>query len=143
MKKVAKRKSEADETGVGSVMRGLFKSFGKLAEQAAGGRPLLRGLRVAQDPKVDRFVTVHGATRVEFVLVLYGDSQPPYAEIECRRMDSAGGTEQATIACFRFNDTGVITQSTVPELVNERIDQAPGAWSIVAAVIWDAMQGPA
>jgi len=141
MKKVAKRKSAADETGPESVMRGLFKSFGKLAEQAAGGRPLLRGLRVAQDPKVDRFVAVHGGTRVEFVLVLHGEGEPPYAEIECRRMDSAGGTEQATIACFRFNETGVVTQSTVAELINEKIDQTQGAWSIVAAVIWDAMQG--
>jgi len=77
------------------------------------------------------------------VLVLYGDEQPPYAEIECRRMDSAGVTETTPIARFRFNETGVVAQSTVPELLNERIDQAPGAWSIVAAVIWDAMQGQA
>ena len=143
MKKVAKRKVEVDETGVRSVMRGLFRSFAKLAEQAAGGRPLLRGLRVAHDPKVDRFVVVHGGSRVEFVLVLYGDEQPPYAEIECRRMDSAGVTETTPIARFRFNETGVVSQSTVPELLNERIDQAPGAWSIVAAVVWDAMQGQA
>jgi hypothetical protein len=141
MKRVAKRKVEADETGVRSVMRGLFQSFAKLAEQAAGGRPLLRGLRVAHDPKGDRLVIVHGGSRVEFVLVISGDSQPPYAEIECRRMDSAGATEEAPIARFRFNDTGVVLESTVPELLNERIDDAPGAWSIVAAVIWDAMQG--
>jgi len=143
MKRVVKRKSEVDETGVRAVMRGLFQSFAKLAEQAAGGRPLLRGLRVAHDPKGDRSVVVHGGSRVEFVLVLYCDDQPPYAEIECRRMDSAGATETTPIARFRFNETGVVTQSTVPELLNERIDQPPGAWSIVAAVIWDALQGPA
>jgi hypothetical protein len=143
MKKVVKRKSAVEETGPQSVMRGLFRSFGKLAEQAAAGRPLLRGLRVAQDPKVDRFVAVHGATRVEFLLVHSADTEPPHAEIECRRIDSVGATEQNTIACFRFNDAGVVSQSTVPELAGERIDQDSGAWSIVAAVIWDAMQSPA
>lgn len=143
MKKVVKRKSAVEETGPRSVMRGLFRSFGKLAEQAGGGRPLLRGLRVAQDPKADRFVAVHGATRVEFVLVHSADTEPPYAEIECRRIDSTGATEQNTTACFRFNDAGVVLQSTVPELVDERIDQESGAWSIVAAVIWDAMQATA
>jgi hypothetical protein len=143
MKKVAKRKAEADETGVRSVLRGLFRSFTKLVEAAGGGRPLLRGLRVAHDPKVDRFVVVHGGSRIEFVLVLHGDDQPPCAEIECRRMDSAGATEETPIARFRFGDTGVVVESTVPELLNERIDQESGAWSIVAAVIWDAMQGSA
>jgi hypothetical protein len=143
MKKTAKRKVEGDGTGVPAVMRGLFRSFAKLADQVAGARPLLRGLRVAHDPKADRFVAVLGGSRVEFVLVLYGEDQPPCAEIECRRMDSAGATEKTTIARFRFDDTGVVSQSTVPELVNERIDQAPGAWSIVAAVIWDALQGQA
>jgi hypothetical protein len=138
MKKAVKRKIGADEGGVLSVMRGAFRSFAKLAEQAADGRPLLRGLRVAHDPTADRFVVVHGGSRVEFVLVP-SDSQPPYAEVECRRMDSAGVTESSTIASFRFNETGVVSQSTIPELVNERIDQAPGAWSIVAAVIWSAL----
>jgi len=139
MKKVVKRKGSVEDSGPRSVMRGLFRSFGKLAERAAGGRPLLRGLRVAQDPKVDRLVAVHGATRVEFLLVHSADVEPPYAEIECRRVDSAGATEPNTIACFRFNDTGVVSQSTVPELVDERIDKESGAWSIVAAVLWDAM----
>jgi len=141
MKKVAKKKINKDETAVVAVMRGLFRSFAKLAEQSAEGRPLLRGLRVAHDPSADRFVVVHSGSRVEFVLVPYGDSQPPYAEVECRRMDSAGATEKATIACFRFNETGIVSQSTVPELINEKIDQANGAWSIVAAVIWDALLG--
>jgi hypothetical protein len=139
MKRVARKKVEADATGVGAVLRGLFRSFAKLAEQAGDGRPLLRGLRVAHDPKADRFVVVHSGSRVEFVLVPHGDDQPPYAEVECRRMDSAGVTEETAIARLRFDETGVVTQSTVPELVNERIDQAPGAWSIVAAVIWDAL----
>jgi hypothetical protein len=47
---------------------------------AAGGRPLLRGLCVAQDPKADRLVTVHGATRVEFLLVHSANTEPLYAE---------------------------------------------------------------
>jgi len=58
-------------------------------------------------------------------------------------MDSAGATEQTTIARFRYDDTGVVSQSTVPELISERIDQAPGAWSIVAAVIWNALEARA
>lgn len=140
MKKAAKRKVEDDGTGVLSVMRGLFRSFSKLAEQAGDGRPLLRGLRVARDPKADRIVVVHGESRIEFVLQVCSDNDPPYAEIECRRMDSAGATEKASIARFRFNDTGVVSQSTVPELVNENIAQAHGAWSVVAAVMWDALQ---
>ncbi|GEM_PF-1401381 len=143
MKKAAKRKVEGDGTGVVSAMRGLFRSFAKLAEQAGDGRPLLRGLRVAHDPKADRFVVVHSGSRVEFVLLLDANSQPPHAEVECRRMDSAGATEQTTIARFRYDDTGVVSQSTVPELISERIDQAPGAWSIVAAVIWNALEARA
>jgi hypothetical protein len=82
---------------------------------------------------------VHSGSRVEFILLLHGDQQPAYAEVECRRMDSAGATETAPIARFRFGETGVVLQSSVTELVNERIDQAPGAWSIVAAVVWDAL----
>jgi hypothetical protein len=69
MKKSVKKKVEVDGTGVASVMRGLFRSFAKLTEQAGDGRPLLRGLRVAHDPKADRFVVVHGGSRVEFVLL--------------------------------------------------------------------------
>lgn len=141
MKRVSKRKSETIETGPRSVLKSRFNSFAKLAGQAGDGKPLLRGLRVAHDPKIDRFVVVHGGTRIEFVLTPYGDSQPPYAEIECRRMDAAGATEQAPIAAFRFDETGVVSQSTVSELLNERIDDAPGAWSIVAAVVWGAMHG--
>jgi hypothetical protein len=140
MKKAAKKKVERDETGVLSVMRGVFRTFATLAAQAGDGRPLLRGLRVAHDPKADRFVVVHSGSRVEFVLLLHGDSQPPYAEVECRRMDSAGATEEAPIARFRYEESGIVSESSVAELVNERIDQAPGAWSIVAAVIWNALQ---
>jgi hypothetical protein len=140
MKKAAKKRVDADETGVMAGMRAVFRSFAKLAERAGEGRPLLRGLRVAHDPKADRFVVVHGGTRIEFILVSQRDVEPPCVEVECRRMDSAGATEAASIARFRFDETGVVSESTVPELVGERIDQAPGAWSIVAAVIWEAMQ---
>lgn len=139
MKKAAKRKVEDDGTGATSVMRGLFRSFSKFAEQAGEGRPLLRGLRVARDPKADRIVIVHGESRVEFALQVRSDIAPPYAEVECRRMDSAGATEKASIGRFRFDDKGVVSQSTVAELVNESVAQAHGAWSIVAAVMWEAL----
>ena len=139
MKKAVKKKAET-ESGAASILRSLFRSFARLAEQAGDGRPLLRGLRVAHDPTADRFVVVHSGSRVEFVLQLHGDDQPPYAEVACRRMDSAGATETETIASFRFNESGVVTESTVAELVNEKIDLAPGAWSIVSAVIWSALQ---
>ncbi len=45
-----------------------------------------------------------------------------------------------TTARFRFNESGIVCESTVPELVNERLDQKAGAWSILAAVLWDALQ---
>ncbi len=140
MKKAAKKKVVGDRIGIPKVMHGLFRSFAALAEQAAGGRPQLRGLRVAHDPNADRFVAVHIDARVEFVLLIRGDSLPPHAEVECRRMNSSGATEDTPIARFRFDDTGLVSESTVPELVGERIDQASGAWSIVAAVLWNAMQ---
>jgi len=139
MRKTAKKKVEAEGSGTPSVMRSLFRSFAKLAEQAGDGRPLLRGLRVAQDPTADRIVIVHGGSRVEFVLVP-GIGDPPHATVECRRMDSIGATEAAPIATFRFNETGHVLQSSVPELVNENISETNGAWSIVGAVIWNAMQ---
>jgi hypothetical protein len=141
VKKAAKKKIEVKGSGTSSVMRGLFRSFAKLAEQAGDGRPLLRGLRVGQDPTADRIVIVHGGSRVEFVLVP-GTGDPPYADVECRRMDSIGATEAVPIASFRFDDTGSVLQSSVPELVNENIAQANGAWSIVGAILWNAMQGP-
>jgi acyl dehydratase len=119
----------------------LFRSFAKLAEQAGDGRPLLRGLRVAQDPTTDRIVIVHGGARVEFVLVP-GTGDSLYANVECRRMDSIGATETMPIASFRFDETGNVSQSSVPELVNENVSEAKGAWSIVGAVIWNAMQEP-
>ena len=121
-------------------MRGVFRSFAKLAEQAGDGRPLLRGLRVGQDPAADRIVIVHGGSRVEFVLVP-GTGDPPYADVECRRMDSIGATEAIPIARFRFDETGNVSEASVPELVNEKISEPNGAWSIVSAVIWNAMQG--
>jgi hypothetical protein len=140
MKRVAKRKPEAEDTGAGSSLRVLFRSFAKLVERAGAGRPLLRGLRVAYDPNGDRVVVVHGGSRIEFVLVLHRDYEPPCAEIECRRMDSAGVSEQTAMARFRFDEAGLIVEASVPELLNEKVDQETGAWSIVAAVIWDAMQ---
>ena len=143
MKRVAKRKVEAEDSGVGSVMRSLFRSFAVLIEQAADGRPQLRGLRVAHDPKADRFVAVHLGARVEFVLRIDSDRVPPHAEVECRPVNSAGVAAEMTIARFRFNEAGIVSESTVPELVNERLDQKNGAWSIVAAVLWNALQAPA
>jgi hypothetical protein len=139
MKRVAKKKAEPDESGLKAAMRVRFRSFGKLAEQAAGGRPQLRGIRVAQDPVADRFVVVQQNARVEFVLRIQDDAEPPHADVECRRLDSAGAAEEATIAHIRFNEAGVVTQSTVPELVDERIDQPQAAWSFVAAAMWNAM----
>lgn len=138
MKKAVKKKVEAEGSASLSVMRSAFRSFARLAEEAGNGRPLLRGLRVAQDPTADRIVIVHGGTRVEFVLVP-GTGDPAYADVECRRMDSLGATEPTPIASFRFTEAGNISQSTVPELVNENIAEANGAWSIVGAVIWAAM----
>ena len=76
MKRVSKRKVESEGSGVESVMRSLFRSFAMLIEQAADGRPQLRGLRVAHDPKGDRFVAVHLGARVEFVLRIDIDSLP-------------------------------------------------------------------
>jgi hypothetical protein len=143
MKRAVKKKVEADETGVLSILRSQFRSFAKLTERAAEGRPLLRGLRVAHDPSADRFVVVHGGSRIEFVLGLQGDARPPGAEVLCRRMDTAGATDPTPIARFRFDETGAVVDSSVPELVGERIDQTSGAWSIVAAVIWNALVSPA
>lgn len=143
MKRAVKKKVDADETGVLSILRSQFRTFAKLAERAAEGRPLLRGLRVAHDPSADRCVVVHGGSRIEFVLGLQGDAQPPCADVLCRRMDTAGATEQTPIARFRYDATGAVVESSVPELVGERIDQTPGAWSIVAAVIWNALVSPA
>ena len=140
-KKVAKKRAAAKQSPVPSTLRSQFRSFARLAEQAGDGRPLLRGLRVAQDPTADRIVIVHGGSRIEFVLVP-GTGDPPGAGVECRRMDSMGSTEATPLASFRFDETGVVLQSTVPELVNENISESNGAWSIVGAVIWDAMQGP-
>ncbi|MGB3429402.1 MAG: hypothetical protein WBA53_14655 [Burkholderiaceae bacterium] len=140
MKKATKKKTEAEAQGSSSVMRSVFRSFAKLAEQAGEGRPLLRGLRVAQDPTADRIVIVHGGSRVEFVLVP-GAADAPYAVVECRRMDSTGATEAAPIASFRFDESGVVSQPTVPELSDQNVTEPNGAWSIVSAVIWNAMQG--
>ena len=140
MKKAAKKKPEAQGGGTSSVLRSLFRSFARLAEQAGDGRPLLKGLRVAQDPTADRIVIVHGGSRIEFVLVP-GAGDSTYADVECRRMDSIGATEAIPIARFRFDETGNVSEASVPELVNEKISEPNGAWSIVSAVIWNAMQG--
>jgi hypothetical protein len=140
MKRVAKKKVESETSGAESVLRSLFRSFALLIEQAADGRPQLRGLRVAHDPKGDRFVAVHLGARVEFVLLIDSDSVPAQADVECRPINSVGAAAEMAIARFRFNEDGIVSEATVPELVNERLDQKNGAWSIVAAVLWNALQ---
>lgn len=135
MKRVAKKKVE----GTGTVVQGLFLTFARLAESAGDGRPQLRGLRVARDPSADRFVVVHLGARVEFLLEMHPENQPPDAEVLCRRIDGMGKAETDALARFSFNETGVVCESSVPELVNERVDQSPSAWGIVAAVMWGAM----
>ncbi len=136
MKKITRKKPADVGTANSPVLRGLFASFAKLAERSAEGRPLLRGLRIAHDPSAVRFVAAHAGSYVEFVLAIPADCQPPLGEVNCRRMDSAGVTEASTIARFRFDEGGIITESTVPELAGQRIDLAPAAWSVVAAVLW-------
>ena len=140
MKRVAKKKAESADSGGTSILRSLFRSFAMLVEQAAEGKPQLRGLRVAHDPKADRFVAVHLGARVEFLLRTDSAAVPPHAEVECRPVNSLGATGETIVARFRFNETGVVTESSVPELVEVRLDQKAGAWSIVAAVMWDALQ---
>jgi hypothetical protein len=135
-RKTTRKKPADGAAGASPVLQGLFRSFAKLAERAAENRPLLRGLRIAQDPAADRFVTAHAGSYVEFVLALPAGCVPPLGEVECRRMNTAGTTEAATIARFRFGEDGIIGDSTVPELAGQRIDQAPAAWSVVAAVLW-------
>lgn len=140
MKRVVKKKAESASSGGASVLRSLFRTFAMLAEQAAEGKPQLRGLRVAHDPNADRFVAVHLGARVEYLLRMDSSAVPPSAEVECRTVNSLGASAETTIARFRFVETGIVTESSVPELVNERLDQKAGAWSIVAAVMWDALQ---
>jgi hypothetical protein len=134
MKKTTRKK--AADTGVPPALSGLFRSFARLAERTADDRPLLRGLRIAHDPAACRFVAAHAGSYIEFVLAVPADCVPPVGEIECRRMNSSGATAESTIARFRFNEEGIIVESTVPELAGERIDQAPAACSVVAAVLW-------
>jgi hypothetical protein len=140
MKKAARSKATEDKTGASSILRSLFRTFSKFAEQAGDGRPLLRGLRVAYDPKADRIVIVHGGARIEFVLRPVADTVPAHAQVECRRMDSAGKAEAEPFTRFRYDEQGVVAESNVAELVGENVAQAEGAWSIVAAVVWDALQ---
>ena len=59
MKKLSRKKATDGGTGIPSVLQVLFRSFSKLAERAAEGRPLFRGLRIAHDPGADRFVVIH------------------------------------------------------------------------------------
>jgi hypothetical protein len=141
MKIPTKKKAAEEASGPAPVMRARFRAFSKLAEQAGEGRPLLRGLRVAHDPKADRFVVVHAGSRLEFVLSIPApaDGEATRAQVVCRRMDTAGTTEAAPIASFAFDETGVIQTSSIPELASERVDLAAGAWSVVAAVLWGNM----
>ncbi len=136
MKNITQKKAVGGGTGIPPVLRGVFHSFAKLAERTAEGRPLLRGLRIANDPGAERFVAAHAGSYVEFVLAIPGECAPPLGEVECRRMDTAGATEVSTIARFRFNEGGIITESSVPEFSGQRIDLAPTSWSVVAAVLW-------
>lgn len=141
MRKAAKSKVTVEETGAAKVLKSAFRTFAKLAAQAAESRPQLRGLRVATDPKMDRFVAVHLNSRVEFVLKVDREAADASATVDCFRMDSAGVSEGATIAQLRYGEAGAVLEASVPELVGERIDQSPGASSIVAAVMWNAMMG--
>ena len=113
-----------------------FRAFSRLAERAGEGRPLLRGLRVARDPKADRFVVVHAGSRVEFTLAAGPEQDAACSQVECRALDSGGKAETMPLAQFTFGDDGRISQATIPELVDEAIDQPPGAWSVVAALLW-------
>jgi hypothetical protein len=136
MSRAAVAKSKQVRGGPPSALNALFTSFEKLAEQAAEGRPLLRGLRVARDPSAHRFVAVHAGARVEFLLCPAAGSAPEQARVECRSMDSAGVCAASPIAHFTYDAQGTIAASSVPELVGERVDQSSGAWSVVAAVLW-------
>lgn len=139
MKKAAKKKADSD-LGSKSELRSVFRSFAQLAGQAGEGRPLLRGLRVAHDPTTERIVVVHSGARVEFLMVLPPESSPAHADVECRRVGGTGTTEATPIATFQFDQAGNVLQSTVPELTGEKVTDSNGAWSIVSAVIWNALQ---
>ena len=139
MKKVAKKKTESD-AGSKSVLRSVFRSFARMAEQAGEGRPLLKGLRVAHDPTTERFVVVHSGVRVEFLMILPPESKPTHANVECRRIGGTGATESSPIGAFQFDETGNVSESTVPELIGENLTESNGAWSIVWAVVWTALQ---
>jgi len=138
---MAAKKKAASDAGSTSVLRSVFRSFAQLAEQAGNGRPLLKGLRVAHDPATERFVVVHSGARVEFLMVLPPEKDPTNATVECRRIGGTGASETTPIATFQFDETGRISQSTVPELVGESVIESNGAWSIVWAVVWSALQG--
>jgi len=129
-------KSTQVRGGAPSPLKSLFHTFEKLAEQAGDGRPLLRGLRVARDPAANRFVVVHAGARVEFLLIPADPATPACARVECRSMDTAGVCAGTPIARFAYDEAGIITESSVPELVSERLDLSSGAWSVVAAVLW-------
>lgn len=137
---MAAKKKAASDAGSTSVLRSVFRSFAQLAEQAGSGRPLLKGLRVAHDPTTERVVVVHSGARVEFVMVLPPEKDPTHANVECRRIGGTGVTETSPIATFQFDETGRVSQSTVPELVGESVIESNGAWSIVWAVVWSALQ---
>lgn len=139
MNATRKKAVPAARPGVASTLQTRFRSFSQLAERAGEGRPLLRGLRVARDPKADRFVVVHAGARVEFAVVPAPEADPTLACVECRGIDTAGRAEANPLARFSFGEDGIIAQSTIPELANVAIDQVPAAWSVVAAVLWQNM----
>jgi hypothetical protein len=136
MKKISRKKAADGPAGTSPMLQALFRTFATLAERTAENRPLLRGMRIAYDPRAARFVVAHAGSYVEFVLAVAADCVPPLGQIECRRMNTSGATEESTIARLRFDENGVITESTVPELAGQSIALADGAWSAVAAVLW-------
>jgi hypothetical protein len=138
---MAAKKKAASDAGSTSVLRSVFRSFAQLAEQAGNGRPLLKGLRVARDPTTERMVVVHSGARVEFLMVLPPEKDPTHAIVECRRIGGTGASETSPIATFQFDETGRVSKSTVPELIGESVIESNGAWSIVWAVVWNALQG--
>lgn len=137
--KATRKTSVSSPAGVPTPQQARFRAFSRLAERAGEGRPLLRGLRLARDPKADRFVVVHAGARVEFALAGGVGGDAGLARLECRGLDASGKAEATPLARFAFGDDGLIAQSTFPELLNEAIDQSTGAWSVVAAVLWSNM----
>ena len=119
-------------------MRSVFRSFAKLAEQRANDDRFFVGCELPRTPlPTGSSLCMAGRASNSF------SSWAPALAVRGRRVPangSTGATEATPIASFQFNETGNVSQSSVPELVNENISQANGAWSIVGAVVWNAMR---